>query len=126
MKKLKNKVFYVIFSILTLFLISILVIFNSQNYQQEVSSVRQNLMRMDENKNKETNKLPDVEQEQPNEVTENTRTDPRIFIDSTIYTAILDNNFKVLDVINHTTNDVSDEEIKKIAEEIINEDRKNI
>ena len=55
MKKLKNKVFYVIFSILTLFLISILLIFNSQSYRQEANNVKENLIRMDEDKNKQNN-----------------------------------------------------------------------
>ena len=48
MKKLKNKVFFVIFFILTIFLVSILVIFNSQSYGQEVSNIKENLMRMDD------------------------------------------------------------------------------
>lgn len=119
MKKLKNKVFYVIFSILTLFLISILLIFNSQNYRQEANNVKENLIRMDEDKNKQNNKPPEIEEKQ--QENDEDKIKPGIFMDYTIYTAILDENFNVVDVINHTINNITDDEIKKIAEEIIKE-----
>ena len=122
MKKLKNKVFCVIFFILTLFLISILVIFNYQNYQQEVNSIKQNLLRMDENKNKENDKPPEEEKHQQDKINEDTNVEPKIFMDSTIYTAILDKDFNILDVINHTTDNISNEEIKEIAKRIIEQD----
>ena len=54
MKKLKKKVFSVICIILTIFLLSILVIFNYQIYSQSVEEIRSNLMRMDNNKEKRT------------------------------------------------------------------------
>ena len=115
MKKLKNKVFYVILLILTIFLISILIIFNSQNYRQEANNIKENLMRMDGNRNRQNNRPPNQEQ------IEDKIKEPGIFMDSTIYTVILDENFNVIDVINHSTNDVSDEEIKTIAEKIVEE-----
>lgn len=115
MKKLKNKVFYVILLILTIFLTSILIIFNSQNYRQEANNIKENLMRMDGNRNRQNNRPPNQEQ------IEDKIKEPGIFMDSTIYTVILDENFNVIDVINHSTNDVSDEEIKTIAEKIVEE-----
>lgn len=121
MKKLKNKVFYVIFSILTLFLISILLIFNSQSYRQEANNVKENLIRMDEDKNKQNNKPPEIEEKQQDN--DNDKIKPGIFMDYTIYTAILDENFNVVDVINHTTNNITDDEIKEIAEKIIKENQ---
>ncbi len=121
MKKLKNKVFYVIFSILTLFLISILLIFNSQSYRQEANNVKENLIRMDEDKNKQNNKPPEIEEKQQDN--DNDKSKPGIFMDYTIYTAILDENFNVVDVINHTTNNITDDEIKEIAEKIIKENQ---
>ena len=96
MKKLKNKIFCVIFLILTLFLISILVIFNSQIYRQELESVINNLMRMD--RNREGNRPPELEGQIPDDVN-NQR---RIFMDSTIYTVEVDNDFNIIDVTNHT------------------------
>lgn len=121
MKKLKNKVFSVIFSILTIFLLSILMIFNFQNYHQRVNEVKNNLIRMDDNKNfdKVPNKLFEVQETLIEENIENREMEPRIFMDSTVYTVILDNELNITEVINHTTDNVSDEEIKNIAEEII-------
>ncbi len=52
---------------------------------------------------------------------------PQIFIDSTIYTVLLDENQNIKDVINHTTDNISDEEITEIAQNIIkNRSRKNL
>lgn len=64
MKKLKKKVFSVICIILTIFLLSILVIFNYQIYSQSVEEIRSNLMRMDNNKEKEPDNI--FESENPN------------------------------------------------------------
>lgn len=115
MKKLKNKVFFVIFFILTIFLVSILVIFNSQSYGQEVSNIKENLMRMDDVKVK--NPVPNNNIQSNNFKDEK---EPKIFMDSTVYTVILGQDFNIVDVVNHTTNNVTDDEIKKIAENIIN------
>ena len=121
MNKLKNKVFIVIFSILTIFLVSILAIFNFQNYYKNVNSIKSNLMRMDVNKENEPTQKPNsineenVEQEFKPDNEEN----PQIFIDSTVYTVLLDENQNIKDVINHTTDNISDDEIKEIAKNII-------
>lgn len=122
MKKLKNKVFFVIFFILTIFLVSILVIFNSQSYGQEVSNIKENLMRMDDVKVK--NPVPNNNIQSNNFKDEK---EPKIFMDSTVYTVILGQDFNIVDVVNHTTNNVTDDEIKQIAENIINKnDSKNV
>lgn len=55
MRKLKKKIFNVILIILTIFLLSILVIFNYQDYKQEVSQVKDTLMRMDNNQTNNSN-----------------------------------------------------------------------
>lgn len=128
MKKLKKKVFSVICIILTIFLLSILVIFNYQIYSQSVEDIRSNIMRMDNNKEKEPDNI--FESENPNNLdniikdvqkgqVENEEP-PKIFMDSIVYTVMLDSNMNITDVINHTTNSVSDEQIKQIAEDIIN------
>ena len=44
---------------------------------------------------------------------------PKIFMDSTVYTVLLDNNLNIKDVINHTTEEISDDQIKEIAEGIL-------
>lgn len=120
MKRLKNKVFSVIFAILTIFLVSILMIFNYQNYQQKVDDVRKNLIRMNDSKNIDFNKKPEMKE--PEQLSEN-EFQPRIFMDSTVYAVILDEDFNITEVINHTTNSVSDEQIKQIAENIIKNEK---
>lgn len=47
MEKLKEKIFWVIFSILTIFLFSILCIFNYQDYQHEKTTLQDNLRRIE-------------------------------------------------------------------------------
>lgn len=44
---------------------------------------------------------------------------PQIFMDSIVYTVLLDNNLNIKDVINHTTEEISDDKIKEIAENIL-------
>lgn len=113
MKKLRNKVFSVICIILTIFLLSILIIFNYQNYTQRAKGVKANLMRMSSTNKKHSNDRKEEKQEGKQEK------EPKIFMDSTVYTVLLNDNFQIKDVINHTTKDVSDETIEKIAEKIL-------
>ena len=119
MNKLKNKVFAVICLILTIFLVSILIIFNFQNYHKNVNNIKSNLMRMDVSKENEQTKQPTNNSEAPEQIDRPDDENPQIFMDSTIYTVLLDENQNVKDVINHTTDNISDEEIKEIAENII-------
>ena len=59
MEKLKKKIFWVIFIMLTLFLVSVLCIFNYQDYQHEKTEIKNNLMRVEDNKNKDDRFKPD-------------------------------------------------------------------
>lgn len=118
MKKLKNKVFIVIYLILTIFLVSILIIFNFQSYYKDVNNIKSNLMRMDVSKENEPNqRLENKEKIEPKNRPD--EENPQIFMDSTIYTVLLDEDQHIKDVINHTTDNISDDEIIKIAENII-------
>ena len=112
MKKLKNKVFIVIYIILTLFLLSILMISNYQTYQQKANDVKSNLMRMDNEKNKKFDRKPDdmIDIDVSNE-----KGQRPIFMDTIVYAVTLDENMNITDVVNHTTNSVKDDEIKDIA-----------
>lgn len=123
MKKLKNKVFIVIYIILTLFLLSILMISNYQTYQQKANDVKSNLMRMDNEKNKKFDRKPDdmIDIDVSNE-----KGQRPIFMDTIVYAVTLDENMNITDVVNHTTNSVTDDEIKDIAENIINNKTTNI
>ena len=125
MNKLKNKVFTVICLILTIFLVSILLIFNFQNYYKNVNNIKSNLMRMDVSKENEPTGKPENNNENPGPQNKPDEENPQqIFMDSTIYTVLLDENKNIKEVINHTTENISDDEIKSIAENII-KNRKN-
>ena len=128
MNKLKNKVFWVIFIILSLFLISIICIFNYQNYKNEKENIISNLMRVNSVKdNEHRNDFDPSNKPSENMEKDNSRSEPKIFMDNTVYTAILNDDNEVVDVINHTQNDVNDETIKNIAESIVlNKNSKNL
>ena len=73
MEKLKKKIFLVIFLILTIFLISILFIFNYQAYNQEKKEIENNLTKMESNRNRnERFKTVEPEKEKLDEDSNNT------------------------------------------------------
>lgn len=98
MGKLKKKIFLVMFAILTIFLVSILCIFNFQDYNHEKVEIENKLSRM-----------------------ENDRQAPGmpVFMDAVVYTVKYNTSNKVTEVINHTDNNVSEEKIIQIAENIL-------
>ena len=98
MGKLKKKIFLVMFAILTIFLVSVLCIFNFQDYNYEKVEIENKLSRM-----------------------ENDRQAPGmpVFMDAVVYTVKYNTSNKVTEVINHTDNNVSEEKIIQIAENIL-------
>ena len=108
MKKLRNKVFIVIFSILTIFTFSILTFGTVKTYIDKKKAVEDILLKMPRNEMDRKPYMPKMD-------------DPRrIYMDSIVYTIILDDNGNFSGIINHTYNDNIDEEnIKKIANDII-------
>lgn len=98
MEKLKKKIFLVMFAILTIFLVSVLCIFNFQDYNHEKVEIENKLSRM-----------------------ENDRQAPGmpVFMDAVVYTVKYNTSNKVTEVINHTDNNVSDEKIIQIVENIL-------
>ena len=104
MEKLKKKVFWVIFLILSIFVISILCIFNYQSYNQEKKGIESNLSRMKDGKD-------DMEKEIQ---------EPPIFMDTIAYTAIYNSKNEIIDVINHSQDEISDDEISEIAQKALN------
>ena len=91
MKKLKGKVFLVIFLILTMFLVTILVVSNYQNYKSQIDNIKTTLFRMDETRNIMNNVAPIIP-------LENANAQPRIFMDSHIYAVRLDAYNNVIDI----------------------------
>ncbi len=117
MKKLKTKVFWVILSILTIFVISILTIFNYQNYFSAKERIKQNLIKAESfNLNKKpNNRLP-----KPNEKND---VESMLFMDTTIYTILLDNNNNIIDIINNSYQNITNQEIETKALNIIGKNK---
>ena len=116
MKKLKKKVFLVIFCILTLVTTGILIGYNAQLYNQEYSNVERNLNQTMMGFGKFGMLLPggfDKNDEREDDLG-NIR-----FIDSTVYTVLLSSDNSVYMVINHSGNDMSDEDIETLADAMI-------
>ena len=131
MKKLKKKVFLVIFLILTLFTTGILVVYNAQQYTQQYQAVERILSQTakigfgkNENKPNETIAPPD-DSEQPNFENGEQRDFDRgefdniRFIDSTVYTILLNSDNSIGSVINHSDNNMSEGEIELLAVDMI-------
>lgn len=122
MEKLKKKTFFVIFFILTIFLISILCIFNYQDYSHEKNEIQNNLMKMEDNKEQfdpnENKKSDEIPKDDSND------SKPPVFMDVIAYTVIYNDNNEIIDVINHTQNEISDEEIKNLGQDILNKSDK--
>lgn len=119
MEKLKKKIFSVVFLLLTIFLISILFIFNYQSYNQEKKGIEDNLIRMEDEKDKNGQGNPgEIEKD----VSSTIKKEPPVFMDTIAYTAIYNDDYDVIDIMNHTQNDISDEEIKEIAENILKQE----
>ena len=127
MEKLKKKIFWVIFIMLTLFLVSVLCIFNYQDYQHEKTEIKNNLMRVEDNKNKDDRFKPDElePKEKPQEDIENREETENqefpVFMDIVAYTVIYNDQNEIIDVLNHTQKDISEDQIKEIAEKILSE-----
>ncbi len=120
MNKLKNKVFFTIFSILTISIISLLVIFNIQNYISQKNSIINSLnVATNNDKNPKDMEPISKPEEEPKPLDENIK-----FMDYNIYTILLDSNDNIKDIINHSNNKVSNSDISVIAKDILN--NKNI
>ena len=122
MEKLKKKTFWVIFSILTIFLCSILCIFNYQDYSHEKIEIENKLNMINDRKFDKAPNEEKLDKPEPPENTEDTKNDKEVMpvlMDTTAYTVIYNDDNEVIDILNFTQNDVSDEEIKSIAQEIL-------
>lgn len=122
MEKLKKKTFWVIFSILTIFLCSILCIFNYQDYSHEKIEIENKLNMINDRKFDKAPNEEKLDKPEPPENTEDTKNDKEVMpvlMDTTAYTVIYNDDNEVIDILNFTQNDVSDEEVKSIAQEIL-------
>lgn len=110
MKKLKNKVFFTLYSILTASILIFIIMFNIQNYLRQRNSIV-NTLNMTINKD--------------NPMIEERIQDKNIkFMDSIIYTILLDKDNKIKEIINHSNNKLDSSEITLLANQILDSNPK--
>lgn len=115
MKKLKNKVFFTIFTIMTLFVLIITTTMIVRNYVEKKETITEILINAARIPNKNKDKI-----DFPSNEKINGQDTKRIYLDFTIYTIILDRNGNFGGIINHTNNDEFDSyKIETIANDII-------
>ena len=103
MNKLRNKIFYTVFGILTIAFLSFLVAFNIQNYNEQKDVIRRNL-----NFNNLGRGMPS------DPIGRNVR-----FMDANVITIRLDSSNNILEIVNHTNSDIDTTKIKEIASSIL-------
>lgn len=105
MKKLNDKLFITLFTILSLFVLTILIIFNTQNYVSERRNIINNLNRIVKNDRFDKDMIPK---------------DNRVFMDLDIYTIVLDDNNDISDIINQSFDKKNSDNINDYVENIKN------
>jgi len=96
MEKLKNKTFYTIFSIISVFLIAIVIFINIQSYQKEYNGIKNNITRM----NGVIGGIPNRKPNNKDMLVEDLNN--RIIMDYDVYTFLLDRNNNIVNKISHS------------------------
>ena len=104
MNKLRYKIFYIVFGILTISLLSFLLAFNIQNYGEQKSIVKRNL-----NFNSMPDKTP------PGMFNRNIR-----FMDSNIVSVKLDSNDNIVEIFDYSREQINSDKVKELVTEILN------
>lgn len=94
---------------------SVVSIFNIQNYLEQKKSINNSL---NVSLNKRDRKIPPAKIKKRNDI-DNVENRNIKFMDSVIYTVLLDDNDNILDVINHSNNGVSNEKISELSIKIL-------
>jgi len=118
MEKLKNKTFYTIFSIISLFIVISIIIFNVQSYSKEYNGIKTNLSRMNMMIVGRPNRKP------PNQDFEDLN--GKIIMDYDFYTFMLDRENNIIYQISHNENSLNNEIINKANEILSKEVNSNI
>ena len=113
MKKLKNKVFLTLFIIFTIFLLTIIFIFNFQNYNREKNNIISSLSQMNSDKVVK----PFDKENEPEKIDEPFDRN-KMFMDTTIYTVIIENN-EISEIISHTEDETVSDDIRSVAKDIV-------
>ena len=118
MEKLEKKTFYTIFSIISLFIIVSIIVFNVQSYRKEYNGIKTNLTRMNMMVGGHPNRKP---------INQNfDDLNNKIIMDYDFYTFILDRNNNIMHKISHNENGLDKNIINKANKIISQNYRSNI
>ena len=109
MNKLRHKIFFTIFTILSLCLITILCIFTFQEYKRAYNEIERNLLRL--------NGEPKIK-ENTRDLNHDDTLGYKKFMDATLYTVIL-NGSNIMTIVSHTPDGTINTSIEKKATKII-------
>ncbi len=127
MNKLKNKVFYTIFLSFSISILILIISFNIEQYltqKTKITNILNQLMEKKENNSNLNKELPEQKDNKPTNLEPKDDINNIKYMDLTIYTALLDENNNIKDIINHTNNDTSEAEIKQTAQTILSSNPK--
>ncbi len=113
MKKLSRKVNLTIFSIISLFLLIIIIVYNVQSYQREYNNIHRNLSFIEDNGHFPKEMNEDI-------VRPERDLNNMMIMDYEVYTVKINNN-KVEQIIGHSNN-TSNFDVENIAESLINKE----
>lgn len=119
MKKLQKKVFFTIFSLLTIFSSSIIFSNLTKNYMERKHRIEDTLRIVSRSDEKTKNRPTPPPTQSKNENIK------RVFLDFSVYTIILDEDGKYKELISHTEEEEEEEIIKKEAINIIKTHKTN-
>ena len=116
MKKLKNKTFTILLIILTIFILSLLIIFNGELYQRELNDVKTDLREIESIHNNyyivNDNVIIDGNNMKP------------IFINANVYVISFDKLYNITNIISYTDNGLNNAEIIQLALNFIKTNKK--
>lgn len=123
MNKLKKKVFWTIFLILSVTVLSLFLFSNIQNYTSKRASVINSLnMAIQNNNPDKEGRTPPKPKDDP-DIMNDENIDKNIkYMDTVIYTILLDNNNNIRDIINHSNDGLSNSDIRTITLGILSQD----
>ena len=116
MKKLKTKVFWTLFSILTIVLLGILLVYNYKSYIKEKNDIISALDKM--NNHEFNDSIKDLNNTGFN--------GPRMFIDKTMYTILLDKNNNISKIVSHSNNSITMKAASKIVNKALDNNNDDI
>ena len=118
MDKLKNKVFYTIFLIFSITIISLVIFFNFQKYIENKNNIINSMNVMLDNNQKINNK-DDVPPPKDND------TKNIMVLDSVIYTVLIDEQNNIKEIIDHSNMGNSNKNIEKYALKVLSKVEKD-